>query len=148
MPDTRSQGTPLQPLVPEIDRHYHQLRRRNLPAIRMNNAEGNNGNAEATGQRDLVTEITYGTYMQPGEIRVGGSSIVLSAAARNMEIKSHHFHDMPKYYGMANEDVIRFLKEFEALIARLPLTVGNVTITDEEIRKKVFPMCMQDKAKR
>ena len=149
MLDTRSQGTPLQPLVPEIDRHYHQLRRDNLSAIRMSDDRATNGvNEEASTRRELVPEITYGTYMQPGEIRAGGSAIVLSVAARNMEIKSHHFHDMPKYYGMDNEDVIRFLKEFEALIARLPLTVGNVTITDEEIRKKVFPMCMQDKAKR
>ena len=95
MPDTRSQGTPLQTLVPEIDRHYHQLRRRNLLAIRMNNAEGNNGNEEAAGQRELDPEITYGTYMQPSEIKAGGSAIVLSTAARNMEIKFHHFHDMP-----------------------------------------------------
>ena len=146
MPDTRSQGTPLQPLIPEIDKHYHQLRRENLSAIRMDNAaenqQRNNGNEEAARQRELVPEITYGTYMQPGEIKAGGSAIVLSAATRNMEIKSHHFHDMTKYYGMANEDVIRFLKEFEGLIARLPLTVGTVTITDEEIRKKIFPMCM------
>ena len=122
MPDTRSQGTPLQPLIPEIDKHYHQLRRENLSTIRMDNAaenqQRNNGNEEASKQRDLVHEITYGAYMQPGEIKAGGSAIVLSVAARNMEIKSHHFHDMPKYYGMDNEDVIRFLKEFVLVFLR------------------------------
>lgn len=92
-------------------------------------------------------EITYGAYMQPGEIKVGKSAVVLSNEARNMEIKAHHFRDLPKYYGMANEDIIRFLKQFESLIARIPLTVGGITVTDEEIRKKVFPICMQDKAK-
>ena len=147
MPGTRSQRTPLHPLVYEIDRHYHQLRRGNLSAIRMTDTNGNTparvgGDDEARQVNTAVPEIAYGTYMQPGEIKAGGSAIVLSAAARNMEIKSHHFHDMPKYYGIANEDVIRFLKEFEGLIARIPLTVGTMTIYDGEIRKKVFPMCM------
>ena len=60
-----------------------------------------------------MAQLTYGAYMQPGEIKAGKSAIVLSNDARNMEIKPHHFHDLPKYYGMANEDVIRFLQEFE-----------------------------------
>ena len=41
MPGTRSQGTPLHPLVPEIDRHYHQLRRENLSAIGMTDINEN-----------------------------------------------------------------------------------------------------------
>ena len=48
--------------------------------------------------------------MQPGEIKDGGLSIVLSNDAWNMEIKPHHFFDMPNYYGVDNEDIIRFLK--------------------------------------
>ena len=33
------------------------------------------------------------------------------------------------------------------LVSRIPLTVGTITVSDDEIRKKIFPMCMQDKAK-
>ena len=85
--------------------------------------------------------------MQPGEVKSGKAAIVLSNEARNLELKAHHFHNLPKFYEMANEDVIRFLKVFEALIAGIPLTAGGVTVSDGEIRKKVFSMCLQDKAR-
>ena len=94
-----------------------------------------------------MAQLTYGTYMQPGEIKAGGSAIVLSNDDRNMKIKPHHLLGMPNYYGVDNEDIIRFLKEFEVLVSRIQLTEGSVTVFDDEIRKKIFPMCMQDKAK-
>ena len=50
---------------------------------------------------------------------------------------------MPKFYGHANEDVMKFLKEFEALVGRVPIG-GNTGVTDGDVRKKLFPMCLQD----
>ena len=65
MPGTRSQGTPLQPLVPEIDRHYHQLRKQNLAAVEMGDVNENTPRVNGAVETPV---ITYGTYMQPGEI--------------------------------------------------------------------------------
>lgn len=94
-----------------------------------------------------MAQSTYGAYMQPGEVKARKAAIMLSNLVRNFELKAHHFHNLPKFYGMANEDVIRFLNEFEVLIAGIPLTAGGVTVSDEEIRKKVFSMCLQDKTR-
>ena len=85
--------------------------------------------------------------MQPSMVRAGKAAIVLSIEARNIQLKAHHLHNLPKFYGRADEDVMGFIKEFELLISGVPLTVEGVTVTDEEIRKKVFPMCLQDKAR-
>ena len=80
-----------------------------------------------------MAQLTYGTYMQPCEIKAGGLAIVLSNDARNMEIRPHHLLDMPNYYGVYNEDIIRFLKEFEVLVSRIPLIKGTVTVSEDEI---------------
>lgn len=72
-------------------------------------------------------------------------SLSLSDAARNMEIKAPNFHDMPRFYGMPNDDVMKFLKEFKNLVGRIPLI--PVGVTDEDVNKKIFPKCLQHLAK-
>lgn len=61
---------------------------------------------------------TFKDYYQPREVKVGGPLVVLFDGARNLDIKAHHFHDMP------NKDVMKFLKEFEYVVGRIPLS-GN-----------------------
>lgn len=86
----------------------------------------------------------YRSYMQPREVKVVGSTVMLSNDATNMDIKAH-FHELPRFYGMPNKDVMKFFKEYEGLVGLIPLTATEVT--DEDITKKVFPICLQDLAK-
>lgn len=80
--------------------------------------------------------------VQPYEVKAPESSVVLYKDVRKMDIKAHHFHYIPHFYWHTDEDVIPFFREFGALIGRIPLTGGH-SVTGDDFRKKVFPMCLQ-----
>ena len=46
--------------------------------------------------------------------------IVLEPAARNYELKSSYYSQLPSFYGLPNEDVLLFFREFYAAIQSLP----------------------------
>lgn len=68
--------------------------------------------AEANG----IAQPNFGDYYQSGEVKVTRRAVVLSNDARNMEIKAYQFHDLPRYCGIPNEDLVKFLKECDGLV--------------------------------
>ena len=46
--------------------------------------------------------------------------IVLEPAARNYELKSSHYSQLPSFHGLPDEDVLLFFREFYAAIQSLP----------------------------
>ena len=60
------------------------------------------------------------SWVQPNQGRMIGPAIVLFAATRDLEIKNHMFQQLPKFYGLAKEDVMGFLNEIENFINSLP----------------------------
>ena len=80
-------------------------------------------------------KVTIGTYRP---------ALVLSDAARKLEIKGHFIQQLPKFYGMPNEDVLSFMREIGNFV--MTLTVPDGT-KDEDIQMRIIPMCLQDNAK-
>ncbi|KAI5351406.1 hypothetical protein L3X38_004297 [Prunus dulcis] len=59
-------------------------------------------------------------YAQP-VIPNSPSSILLRIEARNYDLKSSHFHMLPSFYGLPNEDPLAHIKEFYNVVSGLPL---------------------------
>ncbi|CAL8993407.1 unnamed protein product [Prunus brigantina] len=59
-------------------------------------------------------------YAQP-IIPDSPSCILLSIEARNYDLKSSHFHMLPSFYGLPNEDPLAHIKEFYNVVSGLPL---------------------------
>ena len=74
-----------------------------------------------------------------------GPAIVLSLATRDLEIKNHIFQQLPRFYGLAREDVIGYLDDIDNFVNQLPRP--GTKVTDDELRMKVFAMGLGDKAK-
>ncbi|KAI5351520.1 hypothetical protein L3X38_004411 [Prunus dulcis] len=49
------------------------------------------------------------------------SCILLPTEARNYNLKSSHFHMLPSFYGLPNEDPLAHIKEFYNVVSGLPL---------------------------
>ncbi|CAN6570907.1 unnamed protein product [Malus baccata var. baccata] len=71
------------------------------------------------------------------------SCILLSTEARNYDLKSSHFHMMPSFYGIPNEDPLAHVKEFYNVVSGLPLQ----GVSEANLRMRVFPYTLKDRAK-
>ncbi|CAL2239421.1 unnamed protein product [Prunus armeniaca] len=71
------------------------------------------------------------------------SCILLPTEARNYELKSSHFHMLPSFYGLPNEDPLSHIKEFYNVVSGLPLQ----GVSEANLRMRVFPYTLKDRAK-
>ncbi|CAL8993312.1 unnamed protein product [Prunus brigantina] len=81
-------------------------------------------------------------YAQP-IIPDSPSCILLSIEARNYDLKSSHFHMLPSFYGLPNEDPLAHIKEFYNVVSGLPLQ----GVSEANPRMRAFPYTLKDKAK-
>ncbi|CAL9019007.1 unnamed protein product [Prunus brigantina] len=81
-------------------------------------------------------------YAQP-IIPDSPSCILLSIEARNYDLKSSHFHMLPSFYGLPNEDPLAHIKEFYNVVSGLPLQ----GVSEANLRMRAFPYTLKDKAK-
>ncbi|KAI5343486.1 hypothetical protein L3X38_011362 [Prunus dulcis] len=81
-------------------------------------------------------------YAQP-VIPNSPSCILLPTEARNYDLKSSHFHMLPSFYGLPNEDPLAHIKEFYDVVSGLPLQ----GVTEANLRMRVFPYTLKDRAK-
>ncbi|KAI5335268.1 hypothetical protein L3X38_025401 [Prunus dulcis] len=81
-------------------------------------------------------------YAQP-VIPNSPSCILLPTEARNYDLKSSHFHMLPSFYGLPNEDPLAHIKEFYNVVSGLPLQ----GVTEANLRMRVFPYTLKDRAK-
>ena len=63
---------------------------------------------------------------------------------RKLDIKGHFIQQLPKFYGMPNEDVLLFMREIGSFVMNLTVPDGT---KDEDIQMRIIPMCLQDNAK-
>ncbi|CAN6576807.1 unnamed protein product [Malus baccata var. baccata] len=71
------------------------------------------------------------------------SCILLSTEARNYDLKSSHFHMLPSFYGIPNEDPLAHVKEFYNVVSGLRLQ----GVSEANLRMRVFPYTLKDRAK-
>ncbi|CAN6716294.1 unnamed protein product [Malus baccata var. baccata] len=71
------------------------------------------------------------------------SCILLPTEARNYDLKSSHFHMLPFFYGLPNEDPLAHIKEFYNVMSGLPLQ----RVSEANLRMRVFPYTLKDRAK-
>ena len=113
MQGIRSLGNPLTPRIDEIEKFRRQLRFESshspgslspLPEPSMGDQRQEQENVVAPPiTMDAHNKVTIGTYRP---------ALVLSDAARKLEIKGHFIQQLPKFYGMPNEDVLSFMREY------------------------------------
>src|SRR6266496_4340929 len=105
MPSTRSSGAPIVGLVDEIDRMYHR-RKRVVQRAESVDSDFSDFFHEIFHEEVEMARPAMKTCVQPNQERMKGPAIVLSAATRDLEIKNHMFHQLPKFYGMNNDEVM------------------------------------------
>ncbi|KAI5335297.1 hypothetical protein L3X38_025430 [Prunus dulcis] len=81
-------------------------------------------------------------YFQP-VIPNSPSCILLPTKARNYDLKSSHFHMLPSFYGLTNEDPLAHIKEFYNVVSGLPLQ----GVSEANLTMRVFPYTLKDRAK-
>ncbi|KAI5313224.1 hypothetical protein L3X38_042398 [Prunus dulcis] len=81
-------------------------------------------------------------YAQP--VRPNSTScILLPTEARNYDLKASHFHMLPSFYGLPNEDPLARIKEFYNVVSGLPLQ----GVSEVNMRMRGFPYTLKDIAK-
>ncbi|CAL2256521.1 unnamed protein product [Prunus armeniaca] len=98
------------------------------------------GEEEMAGHNDDNRALE--DYAQP-VIPNSPSCILLPTEARNYELKSSHFHMLPSFYGLPNEDPLSHIKEFYNVVSGLPLQ----GVSEANLRMRVFPYTLKDRAK-
>nr|GLL39652.1 uncharacterized protein LOC109169442 [Ipomoea trifida] len=80
-----------------------------------------------------------------GRPQVGGSPscIVLTDAARNYELKTVHYNQLPSFHGSASEDALTFIRDFYGIVQHFPL----YDLTEDALRMRCFPYTLKDGAK-
>nr|GLL19885.1 uncharacterized protein LOC109169442 [Ipomoea trifida] len=80
-----------------------------------------------------------------GRPQVGGSPscIVLTDAARNYELKTVHYNQLPSFHGLASEDALTFIRDFYGIVQHFPLN----DLTEDALRMRCFPYTLKDAAK-
>nr|GMD39458.1 uncharacterized protein LOC109169442 [Ipomoea batatas] len=80
-----------------------------------------------------------------GRPQVGAlpSFIVLTDAARNYELKTVHYNQLPSFHGSANEDALTFIRDFYGIVQHFPLN----DLTEDALRMRCFPYTLKDAAK-
>ncbi|CAL9005428.1 unnamed protein product, partial [Prunus brigantina] len=59
------------------------------------------------------------------------------------DLKSSHFHMLPSFYSLPNEDPLAHIKEFYNVVSGLPLQ----GVSEANLRMRAFPYTLKDKAK-
>ena len=146
MPGTRTSEEPLLEPFNEVERVFHSARRQQQESEQSSgsNSAGTEGtdrenNTEMADRNDLPMDNLMGTNEALPE-----PAIMLTNATRNLDIKNHLFHQIPKFYGMANEDVMTYLRDVNAFIRHI---TKPADVTDDDLRMKVMAMGLGDKAK-
>ncbi|XP_031120931.1 uncharacterized protein LOC116024170 [Ipomoea triloba] len=80
-----------------------------------------------------------------GRPQVGASPscIVLTDAARNYELKTVHYNQLPSFHGSASEDALTFIRDFYGIVQHFPLN----DLTEDALRMRCFPYTLKDAAK-
>ncbi|CAL2256401.1 unnamed protein product [Prunus armeniaca] len=71
------------------------------------------------------------------------SCILLPTEARNYDLKSSHFHMLPSFYCLPNEDPLAHIKEFYNVVSGLTLQ----GVSEASLRMRLFPYTLKDRAK-
>ena len=71
------------------------------------------------------------------------SCIQLGEAARNYELKNVHFTMFPSFYGIPNEDLLIFIRDFYATVQTFSLQ----GLTEDQLRMRCFPYSLKDRVK-
>ena len=69
--------------------------------------------------------------------------IVLEPAARNYELRSSHYNQLPSFHGLPDEDILLFFRMFYSAIQSLP----NFRITENQLRMRCIPHALKGEAK-
>ncbi|KAI5328143.1 hypothetical protein L3X38_027539 [Prunus dulcis] len=109
-----------------------------LPGSSPSNSESSsNQEEEEMAANEFMGDLDIPT------IPASPSSILLPTAARNYELKSSHLNMLPSFYGLPNEDPLTHIKDIFNVVSSFPLT----GVTEEQLRMRVFPYTLKDKAK-
>ena len=92
----------------------------------------------AGGERQLVMK----EYACP-IIGTTVSCIQLGDATRNYEVKNVHFTMLPSFYGIPNEDLLIFIRDFYPNVQTFPLQ----GLIKDQLRMRCFPYTLKDRAK-
>ncbi|KAI5312735.1 hypothetical protein L3X38_041909 [Prunus dulcis] len=109
-----------------------------LPGSSPSNSESSSDQEEEEmAANELMGDLDIPT------IPASPSSILLPTAARNYELKSSHLNMLPSFYGLPNEDPLTHIKDIFNVVSSFPLT----GVTEEQLRMRMFPYTLKDKAK-
>ncbi|CAH9114554.1 unnamed protein product [Cuscuta epithymum] len=76
-------------------------------------------------------------------VGVSPSCIVLSEAARNYDLKTVHFNQLPSFHGLSSEDALIFIRDFYGIVQNFPLQ----GVTEDELKMRCFPYTLKEAAK-
>nr|GMD16188.1 TMV resistance protein N-like [Ipomoea batatas] len=68
---------------------------------------------------------------------------MLTDAARNYELKTVHYNQLPSFHGSASEDALTFIRDFYGIVQHFPLN----DLTEDALRMRCFPYTLKDAAK-
>ncbi|CAL9011422.1 unnamed protein product, partial [Prunus brigantina] len=103
-------------------------------------------NSESSSDQEEEEEMAANEFMGDLDIPTipaSPSSILLPTVARNYELKSSHLNMLPSFYGLPNEDPLTHIKDIFNVVSSFPLT----GVTEDQLRMRVFPYTLKDKAK-
>nr|GMD14512.1 uncharacterized protein LOC109169442 [Ipomoea batatas] len=80
-----------------------------------------------------------------GRPQVGAlpSCIVLTDVARNYELKTIHYNQLPSFHGSASEDALTSIRDFCGIVQHFPLN----DLTKDALRMRCFLYTLKDAAK-
>ena len=137
----------LDPLVEDMGDHGEQ-RDRVIRAERedhdeqgVQNRQEIRDNPPGPPRRALEDEIRL--MRESGQPMLGDQPqpIVLDALARSYELRGSHLNMLPSFHGLATEDCLQFMKDYQATVGNFPM--GR--LTEEQLRMRCFRYCMKDK---
>ena len=135
-PNTRKSKEPLEPYIPEIERHVKDLRKK-FENLRRNMAEERNPAAQQRTLMDIA---------RPGFNANQQSVARLPVNANNFEIKPallQMIQSSVQFYGLANEDPNTHIANFLEICD----TFRYNGVSDDVIRLRLFPFTLKDRAK-
>ncbi|CAA0819097.1 Unknown protein, partial [Striga hermonthica] len=71
------------------------------------------------------------------------SCIRLGTTARNYELKTIHYNQLPSFHGLPNEDPLHFMREFYNVLQTFPLHGLN----EDQLKMRCFPETLKDRVK-
>ncbi|KAK1588944.1 hypothetical protein Q3G72_028877 [Acer saccharum] len=131
----------LDPLVEDMGDHGEQ-RDRVIRAERedhdeqgVQNRQEIRDNPPGPPRRALEDEIRL--MRESGQPMLGDQPqpIVLDAIARSYELRGSHLNMLPSSHGLATEDCLQFMKDYQATVGHFPM--GR--LTEEQLRMRFFP---------